>query len=59
MALIDFTLLDDGTARAYLTVLPGNLLLGADVLPSLVIKHTIGGNLDLRLWQHPPFTEIR
>ena len=45
------------TVRAYLPVLPGDLLLGADVLSGLVIEHTAAGGFDLRLQEQPPLTE--
>ena len=57
MALVDLALFNGGTAGAYSPVLPGDLLLGADVPPRLVIKHTSGGNLDHRLQEQAPLTE--
>jgi len=57
MALVDLALFDDGTAGAYLPILPGDLLLGADVLPHLVIEHIPGGDLDYGFRQQPPLTE--
>ena len=57
MALVDLALFDDGTAGAYLPILPGDLLLGADVFPRLVIEHTAAGDLNYGFRQQPPLTE--
>ena len=57
MAFVNFPLFDDCTAFSHLSVLAGNLFLGAYPLPCLVIKYASGGNLYIGLGKQLPFTE--
>ena len=57
MAFVNFPLFDDCTAFSHLSVLAGNLFLGAYPLPCLVIKYAYGGNLYIGLGKQLPFTE--
>ena len=57
MAFVDLALFNDGTAFPYLSVLIGNLFLGAYPLTCFIKENASGGSLDFRFGQERPFAE--
>ena len=54
MAFVGLALFDDGAALPDFTVPAGDLLFCAHPLTELIVEHTAGGDLDIRLWQQAP-----